>query len=82
MVGVGSILTLSSKVTMKLSRMVVLVLMVQTCIDSLAIILHFICPDCITGFSSSQTDQDRFVSTSSLPSLLFKYFYLTMMRVL
>merc|ERR1719150_3527806 len=44
---------------MKLRSMVVLVLMVQTCIESLAIILPFICPDCITGFSPSQTDRDR-----------------------
>ena len=50
-----------NKVTMKLRSMVVLVLMVQTCIESLAIILPFICPDCITGFSPSQTDRDRLV---------------------
>ena len=51
-----------NKVTMKLSSVVVLVLIIQTCIESLAIILPCIWPDCVTGFSSSQTDRDRFVS--------------------
>ena len=70
--------------------MVVLVLMIQTCIESLAIILPFIYPDCITGLTSSQTEMDRLVDFSPLSSplsTLFKYFkyhlfHLTRMRVL
>lgn len=44
---------------MKLSSLVVLVLLVQTCTESLAVILHFLSPDTTTAFSSSQSDQDR-----------------------
>ena len=64
------IFTLHYKVTMKLSSMVVLVLITQTFIESLAIILPFICPDCITGLTSSQTERDRLVDLPSLPSPL------------
>ena len=46
---------------MKLSSLVVLVLLVQTCTESLAVILHFLSPDTTTAFSSSQSDQDRWV---------------------
>ena len=65
------IFTLHYKVTMRLSSMVVLVLMIQTCIESLAIILPFIYPDCITGLTSSQTDRDRLVDFSPLSSPLY-----------
>ena len=70
----ANISTLCFKVTMKLSRLVVMVLMLQACTESIALILHFLSPDCIAGFSPSQADLDRLVAQfiSTLKIFLLK----------